>query len=231
MNKVDFLNKIEQHYGFQFNKSQLQFFFLENKFTVMSSPKRGGKTLIASMDALYTCTNVNKTVCLIAPNKEEKQLIYNYITKMVIALKSGLSINRMTSDGIYFNNNSSLLIKSPDYMFRGYRFDKAIIVEPDLVTEDIQKLIDYQLLPCLAVNANSQLKLIGTHKKGCFNLIAYMMNPYYEKIQMTYQQSHLSYTNEEQEDYVNNNGMTSFKLEVLNEITPYVFDDMFERRE
>lgn len=233
MDKTLFLNLIEKHFEFQLNKTQLQFFYSSGMYTVMSTPRRAGKDFVALMDCLHTCTTPNNTVLMIVPTVSESNIVLQLFNDMINAFKEHIEVNRIMRNNnitISFTNNSELIIlpaRTIEGDCRGKKINKAIITEPDYINCNIEDLI-LRLQSCMCIFPNAQLKMIGTHGISKHNLMAYMMNPYFEKITASYKDivgenySYLDLQNlEESMD------TTTYQLEVLNMITPTMLNEIF----
>ncbi|MEG1494709.1 MAG: hypothetical protein RR406_00195 [Bacilli bacterium] len=229
MEKINFLDYIERHYGFQLTSSQLKYYFTTNKYVVMTSPRKGGKTFIASLDALQTCTTPNKNVCIVIGSEIERRFIQNYIIDIVESLNGYITIDFINDNQIKFTNNSNIYFKSNEFDSRGTKFNKAIISEPDSIN-DMEDLI-LRLELCMAICPDAQIKLVGTHMRNKTNLISYMLNPYYEKIQITYNQLHYRHSEEDLRKIREIMDTVSYNLEILNNISPNVIGAMFQRSE
>lgn len=222
MDKTLFLDLIERHYNSQLSRFQLQYFFTSNRYVAASCPRRGGKSFVTNLDSLYTCTTPGKRVAIILPGEDAVRIAKREITEMVEALNGYIRIQRSNRNTIYFNNNSEIrLLSGFQHVdnYRGCRFNKVIIEEPDFI-KNIEELIII-LECCMASFEDSQLKMIGTYSVSNHNLISYMLSPYYEKIIATpssvYNPINRETLNEIREMIGDN---ARFKLEFLNEVSP-----------
>lgn len=227
MDKTLFLDLIERHYGSQLSRFQLQYFFSSNRYVAASCPRRGGKSFIAIVDSLYTCTAPNKQVALLLPNWTVIKRTKEEIRNMMHSLTGHLSIQRMSNDAIYFNNNSVLHLLSAQAVtdsFRGMRLNKVVIDEPDTIA-DIEQL-KLTLECCMQAYEDAQFKMIGTHSLSRHNLKSYMLSPYFEKVTGTIHtvynpmnRQRLSELEAEMRD------SAQFRLEILNEVSPAIWNN------
>ena len=222
MEKVDFLNLIEGYYNIQLTKPQLQYFFTGSRNVAMSSPRRGGKSFIANMDSLYTCTIPNKSVAIVFPSETQAKLAKEEIINMTDALIGYIHVLDSVSNYIRFSNGSKiylLIAKNFDDGSKGCRFNKVTIEEPDHISNDIES-IEQRAGACMCINEDAQLKIVGTHGTVRHNLAAYLLNPYFESITVTLNNTHLNYSRERLVELSQEMREDLFFLEILNQITP-----------
>lgn len=227
MEKTIFIDLIERSYNSQLARYQLQYLFSSSRYVAASCPRRGGKSFIAQLDTLYTCTTPNKKAAIILPNRTSIDAAKANITRMVQALNGYIEIEGTNRDTIIFNNNSVIYLLSGSQILensRGRRLNKVTIEEPDFI-DNIEELIN--VLDCCMLSVeDAQLKMIGTHSVSKHNLKSYMLNPYYDKITVTadsvYNPMSRQALNEIRSTMINSN---AFKLQYLNEITPSLFNN------
>lgn len=225
MEKTVFLDLIERHLGTQLVRYQLQFFFNSSRYLAVSCPRRGGKSFITNLDALYTCTEPNKRVVIILPNQTSVEAAIRNIRRMTEALDGYVEIANTNRTTIFFNNGSTIYLLSGNAVlenYRGCRFNKVIIEEPDYI-KNIEELMTTLEL-CTLEFPDAQLKMIGTHGVTKHNLKSYMLNPYFEKITVTAHSIYNPMSRERLNEIESTMDSDRFSLEYLNEITPSLFE-------
>ena len=230
MEKTLFLDLIEGYYNTQLTRFQLQYFFSTNKYLAVSCPRRGGKSFIAQLDALYTCTTPDKRVLFILANKAMLNHTKNDLINKANALSGYIEVSNSNANTICFNNGSVihlLVVNNADYDFIGCRFNKVVIEEPDYI-KNIEDVIT-RLEICMTSSPDAQFKLIGTHSISNHNLKSYMLNPYYEKISVTAKSIYSPMTNQQLEQLKKEiQDDDVFYLQHLNEVTPSILNRLIE---
>ena len=230
MEKTLFLDLIEGYYNTQLTRFQLQYFFSTNKYLAVSCPRRGGKSFIAQIDALYTCTTPDKRVVIILPNKASLNITREDLIDKTNALSGYIEVSNSNTSTICFNNGSVihlLTASNAENDFIGCRFNKVIIEEPDYI-KNIEDVI-MRLEICMTFSPDAQIKLIGTHSINNHNLKSYMLNPYYEKISVTAKSIYSPMTNQQLEQLKREiQDDNVFYLQHLNEVTPSILNRLIK---
>lgn len=227
MDKTLFLDLIERHYNSQLSRFQLQYFFSSNRYVAASCPRRGGKSFVAIVDSLYTCSTPGKNVALLLPNWTAVKYTKEEINNAMHAFIEVFRIERTTNNVVYFDNGSVLHILStgmPIDSFRGMRLNKVVIDEPDTIA-DIEQL-KLTLECCMQSYEDAQFKMIGTHSSSRHNLKSYMLSPYFEKVTGTIHTIHNPMNRQrlsELEAEMGDNAQ--FRLEILNEVSPDIWNN------
>lgn len=232
MEKIDFLNLIEGHYGLQLTKPQLQYFFAENKYVAMTCPRRGGKSFIAYMDSLYPCTTPNTKVAIVLPYEHGVKIAKDEIINMANALNEYMHILSSLSNCIQFSNGSKIYLfnaKNFEAGVCGCRLNQVTIEEPDQMVnmESIKHIAE----ACMCPNENAQFKIIGTHGISRHNLAAYMLSPYFKSITATLNNTHVRYTREQLHALESALPQEVYSLEILNHMTPSILNSTLSNNE
>ncbi|MGL4878002.1 hypothetical protein [Paraclostridium dentum] len=234
MTKAEFLNLIEEELNIRLTSYQLDYFFNNNIYRVMSTPRQAGKDFIAIMDLLYACVSEPGTRTLYCcTNKAQRKIFLKLIDMFVPVLyrRLGFALTNSTlNNGVEFNNTSFIRFINCDngMAFRGQRVHKVVIMEPDTINpSEFENVLTSAMCSTGIYTSDVQLSVIGTHIYKKSNLLSCILNPYYYKIQAKREDMYMQYSESDLANLRTTMSSELYNLEISNVITPTMISSMF----